>query len=132
MIDRFGEGYLVRTMSSRKIRQPWWGMVTRPGLRRAYFLIQASCNATSINETNNHASQASNRAILADIPNNAPTIAAVRSSSVPRNHAAPVSSSHNTQNKNQHKEASATNEAPRNRGLVSISSDYVKQPGHRN
>lgn len=107
-------------------------MVTRPGLRGAYFRIRASRNAAPVNETNNHASQASNRAILADIPNNAPTIAAVRSSSAPRNNAAPVNSSHNTQNKNQHKEPSATNEAPQNHGLVSISSDYVNQPGHRN
>ena len=90
MIDRVGEGLSSMNDVKPKTRQPWSRMITRPGLRRAYFRIQASRNAAPINKTNNHASPASNRATLADIPHKDPTIAAVRSSSALRNDAAPV------------------------------------------
>jgi hypothetical protein len=63
---------------------------TRPGQRRACFRIQASCNAAPVN---NCAFPVSNRAILADIPNNALDIAVVRGGGAPRNSAAPVSGS---------------------------------------
>jgi hypothetical protein len=90
------------------MRQPCWGMVTKPGLWHAYFRIQAYRDAAPVNETNNRAFPIGNRAVLVDIPNNASNIAAAHSSSTPRNNAAPVSGSHNHQDKNPGTEATAT------------------------
>jgi hypothetical protein len=127
MIDRIGEEYLARTMSSQNLSALVENSC-KTGLRRAYFRIRASRNAAPINKTNNHASPTSNCGTLTNIPHKAPTIAAVRSSGAPKNNAAPVNGSHNGQNKNPAQEGNCNNERPQNRSLLSIGSDYCGGP----
>src|SRR5438046_2775351 len=88
------------------------------------FSIQASRNAAPMNKTNNHASPASNRATLADIPHKAPTIAAVRSSSALRNEAAPVNGFSYWPEQEPSTRRGLQQQATSERGLLSIGSDY--------
>src|SRR3954470_2804765 len=107
-----------------KMSQPWSRIVC---LRRAYL---APRNAAPIINTDSHASPTSNRVTLADIPNKAPIIATVGSSSA-KNDTVPVTVLIMVRPRIQRKEGTANNERPQNRGLLSIGSDYANQPNHR-